>query len=149
MYIFYDIYADDVNILGGSVHTIKENAEAVVVANKETGLEVNADKTMYMVVCRDQNARQSHSIKFDNSSFERVKELRYLGTLLTNQNSFQEEIKSRLKSGNAYHHLVQNLFSSSSLSKNLKIYRTIILPFLLLPTRYTNFLFIYTKFHNM
>ena len=55
--------------------------------------------------------------------------LTYLGTTLTNQNSIQEEIKSRLKSGNACYHLVQNLFSSSLLSKNLKIkiYRTIIL----------------------
>ena len=50
------MYADDVNILGGSVHTIKENAEAFIVASKETGLEVNADKTNYMVMCRDQNA---------------------------------------------------------------------------------------------
>jgi hypothetical protein len=38
------VYADDVNILGGSVHTVKENAEALVVASKEIGLEVNADK---------------------------------------------------------------------------------------------------------
>jgi len=54
----------------------------------------------------------------------------YLGTTLTNQNSIQEEIKSRLKSGNACYHSVQNLLSSSLLSKNLKIkiYRTIILP---------------------
>jgi len=44
------VYADDVNILGGSIHTIKENAEALVVAIKETGLEVNADKTKYMVM---------------------------------------------------------------------------------------------------
>jgi len=44
------IYADDVNILGGSIHTIKENAEALVVANKEIGLEVNADTTEYMVM---------------------------------------------------------------------------------------------------
>ena len=43
-------YADDVNILGESVHTVKENAEALVVATKETGLEGNADKTKYMVV---------------------------------------------------------------------------------------------------
>jgi hypothetical protein len=43
-------YADDVNILGGSVHTVKENAEALVVATKEIGLEVNADRTKYMVV---------------------------------------------------------------------------------------------------
>jgi len=36
-------YADNVNILGGSVHTVEENVEALVVATKETGLEVNAD----------------------------------------------------------------------------------------------------------
>jgi thiamine monophosphate synthase len=49
-------YADDVNILGGSVHTVKENEEALVVATKEIGLEVNADKTKYMVMSRDQTA---------------------------------------------------------------------------------------------
>jgi hypothetical protein len=42
--------------LGGSVHTIKENAEALLVASKETGLEVNADKTKHMVMSQDQNA---------------------------------------------------------------------------------------------
>jgi len=50
------VYADDVNILGGSVHTIKENAEALVVVSKEIGLEMNADKTKYAVMSRDQNA---------------------------------------------------------------------------------------------
>jgi hypothetical protein len=62
-----------------------------------------------------------------------VEEFKYLGTTLTNQNSFQEEIKSQLKSGNACYHLVQNLLSSSLLSKNLKImiYRPIILPVVL------------------
>jgi len=94
------VYADDVNILGGSVHTVKENAEALVVASKETGLEVNADKTKYMVMSRDQNEGQSQNIKIDNSSFGRVEEFKYLGTTLTNQSSIQGEIKSRLKSGN-------------------------------------------------
>ena len=71
-------------------------------------------------------------MKTDNSSIERVEEFKYLGTTLTNKNSIQEEIKSRLKSMNACYHLVQNLLSSSLLSKNLniKIYRTIILPVL-------------------
>ena len=72
------VYADDVNILGGSVHTIKENAEALLVAIKETGLKVNANKTKYMVMSRDQNAGRSHSMKIDNSSFERVEEFKYL-----------------------------------------------------------------------
>jgi len=56
---------------------------------------MNADKTKYMVLSRDQNAGQGHSIKIDNSSFERVEDFKYLGTTLTNQNSTQEEIKSR------------------------------------------------------
>ena len=60
----------------------------------------------------------------------RNKDFRYLGTTLTNKNSIQEEIKSRLKLGNACYYSVQNLFSSSLLSKKLKIkiYRTIIFP---------------------
>ena len=71
-----------------------------------------------MVMSQDQNAKQSHSVKTDNSSFERLEEFRYLGTTLTNQNSIQEEIKSGLKSGNACSHLVQNVMSFSLLSKN-------------------------------
>jgi len=100
-------YADDVNILGGSVDTVKNNAEVLVAATKEIGLEV--------------------------SSIERVEEFKFLGTTLTNQNSFQEETKSRLKLGNASYYSVQNLLSSGLLSKNLKIkrYRTIILPVVL------------------
>ena len=65
-------YANDVTILGGSVHTVKENAEALAVATKEIGLEVNADKTKYMVMSRDRNAGQGHSVKIDNSSNEGV-----------------------------------------------------------------------------
>jgi len=126
-------YADDVNILGGSVHTVKENAETLVVATKEIGIEVNADKTKYMIMSRDQNGGRSHSMKIDNSSIERVEEFKYLGKTLTNKNSIQEEIKNRLKLGNACYYSVQNLFYSSLLSKKLKIkiYRTIILPVVL------------------
>jgi len=60
-------------------------------------------------------------MKTENTSFERVEELKYLGTNLTNKNSIQEEIKSRLKSRNARHYSVQNLLSSSLLSKYTKI----------------------------
>jgi hypothetical protein len=63
------IYVDDVNILSGSIHTLKKSTEALVFASKETGLEVNADKTKYMVMFRDQKAGQSRDIKVDNSSF--------------------------------------------------------------------------------
>ena len=81
------VYADDVNILAGSKHTVKKNTEALLVASKEIGLEVNADKTKCMVMSRDQNAGWRQNIKIDNSSFERVEEFKYLGTMLTNQNS--------------------------------------------------------------
>jgi len=72
-------------------------------------------------------------MKIDNRSFERVEDFKYLGTALTHQNSIQEEIKSRLKSGSACYHSVQNLLYFSLLSKNLKIkvYRNIILPVVL------------------
>jgi len=71
-----------------------------------------------MVMSLDQNAGRSHNMKIDNRSFERVEEFKYLGT---NQFSVQEEIKSKLKSGTACYHSVQNLLNSSLLSKNLKI----------------------------
>jgi len=99
-------YADDVNILGGSIHTLKKNAEALVAATREIRLEVSADKTKYMVTSRDQNAGRIHSVRTDNSTFEREEEFRYLGTTLTNQNSIAEDIKSRLRSGNACCHSV-------------------------------------------
>jgi len=126
-------YANDVNILGGSTHTLKGNAEALVAATRVIGLEVSTDKTRYMVMSRDQHAGRIHSVRIDNSTFERVEGFKYLGTTLTNQNSIAEEIKSRLKSGNSCYHSVQNLLSSRLLSKNLKIkiYRTIILPVVL------------------
>jgi hypothetical protein len=89
------VYADDVDMWGGSIHSIKKNAEDLVVASKETGVEVNAEKTKYMVMSRNQNAGQNPNIKIDNKSFERVEEFKYLGTTLTNRNSIHEEIKSR------------------------------------------------------
>ena len=74
-------YADDVNILGGTILTLKEKAEALVAATREIGLEVSADKTKYMVMSRDQNAGRIQSVSTDNST---------LGTTLKNQNSIAE-----------------------------------------------------------
>ena len=67
------VHVDNIYILEGSVRTVQENAEAFVIASKETGLEVNADKTKYMVMSRYQNAGRSHNVKTDNSSLERVR----------------------------------------------------------------------------
>jgi len=65
---------------------VKKNTETLLVVSKESGLEVNADKTKYMVMSRDKNAGLNHRIKVDNSSFERLQEFRYLGTILMNVN---------------------------------------------------------------
>jgi hypothetical protein len=77
---------------------------------------------------RDRNAGQNGYIQIGNKPFEAVEQFKYLGTILTNQNYINEEIKSRLKSGNACYHSVQNLLSFSLLSRSvkIKIYRTII-----------------------
>ena len=58
--------------MGASVHAIKKNTESLVVASKEIGVEVNADKTKYMAMSQDQNAGPSHNIKMYNSLFGRM-----------------------------------------------------------------------------
>ena len=85
-----------------------------------------------MVMSRDQNAGRSHDIKTDNSSFEMVEEFKYLGTALTNQNSIEEEIKSRLKSGSACYQSVRNRYVYQFATQKFKDYdiQTIILPVL-------------------
>jgi len=115
--------------LGGSIHTLNKYKEALLFASKEKGLEVNAEKTKYILMCLAQNAGQNHNIKKGTKSFKRVGQLRYLVTILTDQNSIYEEMKTRLRSKNACYHWVQSLLSSSLLSKNIKIkvYRITIL----------------------
>jgi len=69
--------------LGVSVHSIKENAEALLVGSKETGLEINADKTKYMFIYRNQNEGRNQNMKIYNCSFEKVGQFKYFGTTLT------------------------------------------------------------------
>jgi hypothetical protein len=114
-------YADDVNLLGDNIDTIKKNIETLIDASKEVGLEINVEKTMYMLLSRHQNVGQNWDMKIANRSFENVSQFKYLGTTVTNQNVIQEEIKRRLNSGNACYHSVQNLLPSRLLSRNLKI----------------------------
>ncbi|KAJ4427877.1 hypothetical protein ANN_23883 [Periplaneta americana] len=102
-------------------------------ASKEIGLEVNPEKTKYMIMSRDQNIVRNGNIKIGDLSFEEVEKFKYLGATVTDINDIWEEIKHRINMGNACYYSVEKLLSSSLLSKNLKvrIYKTVILPVVL------------------
>jgi hypothetical protein len=106
-----------------------KNTETLIDGSKEVGLEINIEKTKYMLLSRHQNVGWNREIKIANRLLGNVPQFKYLGTTVTDENLIQEEIKRRLNSGNACCHSVQNLLSSRLLSKNLKIriYKTIIL----------------------
>jgi hypothetical protein len=128
------VYADDVNLLGDSVNTIEENSETLLEANRDIGLEINAEKTKYIILSPHRNSGQDQNIRIVNESFENVAKFKYLWTTLTNQNDIHDEIKSRLNSLNVCYCSVQNLLSSRLISKYLnikEIYKTVILPVVL------------------
>jgi hypothetical protein len=89
-------YADDVNKVRENIDTIQKNTIALLGTSKEVGLEVNPEKTKYMLELRCQKAGQRQSINIGNRSFKSVAKFKYLGTTLTDENCIHEEIKSRL-----------------------------------------------------
>jgi glutaredoxin-related protein len=99
-------------MLGDSINTIKENKETLLEACRDVGLEINIEKTKYVIMSHHQNSGKNQNIRIVNESFENVAKFKYLGITLINQNDIHDEIKSRLNSGNACYHSVQNLLSS-------------------------------------
>jgi hypothetical protein len=107
------VYADDVNLLGYSINNIKENTVTLLEATRDVGLEINAEKTKYVIMSRRPNLGQNQNIRIATESFENVAKFKYLGTTLTNQSNIHDEIKNRLNSGDSCYYSVENLLSSS------------------------------------
>jgi hypothetical protein len=99
------------------IDTTKRNTETSIDSSKEVGLEVNPEKTKYMLLSCHQNAGQNYDRKIGNRSFENVTQFKYLEMKVTDQNLIREELKRRLNLGNACYHSVQNILSSHVLSK--------------------------------
>ena len=126
------VYADDVNMLGENLQTVRENTE-ILTTSKDIGLEINSEKTKYMITSRLQNIVKNQNIVIENLSFEKVEKFKYLGVTVTNTNDTREEIKSRINMGNACYYSLEKILSSHLLPKILKVntYKTIILPVVL------------------
>ena len=126
-------YAEDINLIGDDIRTIERKVHVLLNACNGIGLAENTGKTMYMEIGRHRGIIANEHIRIGSNSYEKVKSFKYLGSLVTNQNSIQDEIKCRLKAGNSHYYSVQILLYSGLSSKNLKfkIYKTIILPVVL------------------
>jgi hypothetical protein len=126
-------YADDVNLLGDNIDTVKKNMETVIDDSKEFCLEINVDKTEYMMLSRLQNVGQNRRKTNSKQMIRKCVTVQIFGATVTNPNLIQEEIKRRLNSGNACYHSVQNILSSRLLSKSVKIriYKTTNMPVVL------------------
>ena len=111
-----------------------KNIEIFIKAGKDIGLEVNFEKTKYMITSRYQNIVQNLYTVIENLSFDNVEKFKYLGVTVTNTNDIREKIKCRINMGNVYYYYsFEKSLSSSLLSKKLKVntYKTIILPVVL------------------
>jgi hypothetical protein len=107
------LYANYVNLLRESINTIHENSAILLVASKNNGLQINAEKTKYMLMSLSSiECRTKCYIKTVSKSVENVAKFKYLQNILKNQNNMHEEVKSILYSGNACYCLAQNLLPS-------------------------------------
>jgi hypothetical protein len=126
------VYANNINMLGKNISTMKRKTEALLEANRDVDLEVNTENIKYIAACHHQNVGKNHSSLIANKSFENMAKFKYLRTTVINTIFIQEENESKLNSENTCRHFFWVSYSEI-LSKSIKIeiYETVILPFVL------------------
>jgi len=105
------VYADDIDLIGDDIDVLQSNTDVLVEACDEIGLEVNIDKTKYIITSRNTGIEGNKNIRIRDEVRE-VNKFKYLGAYVTSKNEVKEEIKSRLVSGNACFYSVQKLLTS-------------------------------------
>ena len=110
------------SMLGTNLQTVRENTEIFIKASKDICLEVNSEKTKYMITSRKKNIQYKiKKIEIENLSFEKVEKFKYLEVTVTNTNDICEEIKRRINMGNACYYSLEKILQSRLLSNKLKV----------------------------
>ena len=102
-------------------YIIRKNTEILIKASKDISLEVNSEKTKYMITSRHHNVVQNRNIVIGNLSFVNVEKLKYLGVTVTNTKDIREEIKRTINMGNACYYSLEKILSFRLFPKNLKL----------------------------
>jgi hypothetical protein len=124
-------YADDIVLSGRSVNYLKETSEELKQGAKKVGLEINQDKTKYMIMTKNKDKWQRvQDFTSGEVSCERVNTFKYLGSVLNEENDIDLPIRSRVMAGNKCYYDLGSIMRSKSISRKskLKIYRTVIKP---------------------
>lgn len=123
-------YADDIDMMTRRLQDLEAGLARLEEAAGEMGLQVNQAKTKYMFSSRTRGAGDDHRIKLNGGYYDKCRNFKYLGSLITTDNNKSDEIKARIAAGNRSYYALLKIFKSRSLSRNLKIkvYRSVVKP---------------------
>jgi len=90
---------------------------------RKLGLQINQEKTKYMIVERKNNLKKNKigHLKMKNYKFERVENFKYLGVILDEDNNNQTDLQERIKNANKTYFMLQKFFKNKNISKKLKL----------------------------